>query len=202
MKGSFEENINQLELWNSFAFIHEGSEYYFARKLEEDHKNTCGYFVGFKNNHLKYSFPVTVFNDLNKIYEEKKTVNERILIALSKFDEYQKTSIPEDCVSTTKTSASEVMDTMLTLIVYSPALIVVSPIIAADMANRWLYDADKIRLGMSFKKVQSLLGNQSFAKRKVMGQTFYVYDRDRNRLVMYFENNRIKAWVRGEKPWE
>lgn len=202
IRGSYSENIQHLNLWNSFAFIHEGHEYYFARKLEAKKENIrCEYFVGFVDGQHKYTFPTSRFKELNDVYESKLSLEERMSIVVKKLDEFQKDDLERNCH---KEDSSTTAADILNFIVYSPAIILTAPIwgsqLVVDAYHNYSIKMDELRLKMSFKEVKELLNQRPFYIREENNKTYYIVDKRYNRLVMYFENEKLRAWVRGWKP--
>lgn len=198
LKGSFAQNQQHLELWNSFAFAHGGSEYYFARIKEAEGPATCSYFVGFKDGSFAYSFPTTRYRLLNDIYSSDQTVAQKSALAVAKIEDWKSDQF-KDC---TKEDSLGVK--VLTLVVYSPAIVVTAPIWMATMLGKAIDDVPdrmaKLRLQMPLQDVKKLLRGLAWIPRKEGADTFYVVDHRQERLVMYFKGQKLQAWVRGLNP--
>lgn len=195
-----------LDLWNSFSFEHEGTDYFFGRKTVEEGKLKCTYFVGYKNDQHLYTFPTTKLPYLNQMYTSKDTLYHKMSNAILSFEKWSREEGLKDCVSPKAQT-----DAVLTFIVYSPLIVIAAPLwlpqVIGDAVDVIPGRMDKLRLRMTYKEVEELLLGESFTTEKasfVVRQDktgiFHVFDHKKFRLVMHFEDGKLKAWVRGLNP--
>lgn len=200
LQGNFQENKSKLELRDSFAFYHGGHDYYFAQKELQEGKQKCIYIVGYKDGHLTYTFPSGRFQELESIYNKYSTPEERIALAVSRLDEFQKLQGQKSCYGPDKLTGDDIGY----MIVFSPLLIFIGPMLyVKDLSNDvddLMVNLDNIKLGLTYKETKALLNNRLFNVREDNGAKVYVFDKPNQRLVMYFKDNKLHAWVRGYKP--
>lgn len=199
IKGSFEDNKKHLELRDSFAFYHEGNEYYFGQKKVKEGKDSCYYIIGFKNDEVRYTFPSGHFSELEQFYNKNATPEERIDFTVKNLDRFQNNQENKFCYNNRLTQ-----DDIGYIIVFSPLLVFIAPLLyVKDISNDvddLLVNFDDIKLGMSFKEVKNLFRKRLFVIKKDNGATVYILDKANQRLVMYFKEDKLHAWVRGYKP--
>lgn len=195
-----------LDLWNSFAFEHEGTDYFFGRKTVKEGKKKCTYFVGYKNEELLYTFPTTKLPTLNQMYSSKDTLYHKMSNAVATFEKWSREEGLKDCES-----SRNQLDDVLTFVVYSPLIVIAAPLWLPEVIGGAVDvipgRMDQLRLGMTFAEVEKLLLSESFTTekgaflvRKDETGTFHVFDHKKYRLVMIFQDGKLKAWVRGLNP--
>lgn len=198
--GGYEQNKKLLELRDSFAFYHQGHEYYFAQKKVFEENKKCFYIVGFKDGKAAYQFPSSRFAELEMIYDEKATPEERISIVTSKLDQFQKEQDEKYCLN----KSSITRDDIGYLVVFSPLLVFIIPMgYVKDLSNHiddLFTNFDDMKLGMSFKEVKKFAGSRPLTSQEDNGVKVYFLDKANQRLVMYFKDNKLHAWVRGYRP--
>lgn len=196
LQGNLKDDRRNLDSHNSFGFIHGGQEYYFSLKVDEIKKESCNYYVGYKNNDKAYSFSTVRFNELNTIYQKKSSPEERILIALKSIEEFSQEPTNKICSKATDWKDGIGWMTVA-LVLWPVTLMAVGMEVADNMADH----LDEVQLNMSLKEMNKIFTNMVY-KRVEGGRDYYVVDRKQRRLVMYFSNDRLTAFVRGWKPRE
>ncbi|MGE3610738.1 MAG: hypothetical protein AB7I27_14190 [Bacteriovoracaceae bacterium] len=200
LRGGYEQNKKTLELRDSFAFYHQGHEYYFAQRKFTERNKKCFYIVGFKDGKAVYQFPSSRFAELEMIYDEKATPEERINIVVSKLDQFQKEQEEKYCIAKSSISGDDIGY----LVIFSPVLIFIAPMLyVKDLSNHvddLFTNFDDMKLGMSFKEVKKIAGSRPLTSQEDNGRKVYFLDKANQRLVMYFKENKLHAWVRGYKP--
>jgi hypothetical protein len=206
ISGSFETNLKQLDLGNSFAFTRGSDELYFSRILLEEGGHKCQFFIGFKNGQFKYRFPAYRLAELAKIYDEKIPLQTKKERALQKIDgfEVEKQKCTAEIAEREKTAGERVGD-VVTNILYAPlaAIGIIGMVtFGADDTVKSIKDSilekkmDQLRLGQSTAEVKSLLGGRMSSNQTGSYYIDYGYYRQ---LVMVFERYRLTGMIRGSR---
>lgn len=205
--GSLETNLKKLDLENSFAFIHDADEFYFARILLSEEGYKCGFFVGFKNGQFKYRFPAYRVAELSKIYDEKVPIRTKKARALEKLDSFKienQRCSPE--ISEREKTVGERIGDVLAGVLYAPLI----PIGFIGMVTFGAGDTiqsfkdsilerkmDQLRLRRSLTDVKTLL-NRDMTFYRAGSHDLYTIDYGYyRRLVLIFENDRLTGIIRG-----
>lgn len=204
VKGSFDKNVDHLNLNQSFAFYSGKDEYYFSRTLIENGDSKCIFFIGFKNNQFKYSFPAYRLTDLSKVYYANLSLRDKKNLVLQKLDNFA--IEPQRCseeIAIRETSASEVIEAALTLLVFAPA-IPLGMIFGIDVYVESIKDSvltkrlNQLRLGMTKNGIEKLL-DRKLTINKTSQYEYFTLDTKYTRIAMDFEKGRLSGFVRGYK---
>lgn len=196
--GSYKENAGRFHS-NTFAFTYGLDDYYFGLVTLESEKNVCDFFVGYKNNKQKYFFPAYRLVELRQVYDRDQTVEEKISKALEKIDSFAVED--QKCTSKIAKTQISVAESVATLIVYSPFIIMaipfmVEPAVKSLQEESILRRVRKLKLGMNLNQVKELLSKKLKARESKYDIDYYL-DIGKSRLVMYFKDNKLLAMVYG-----
>jgi hypothetical protein len=202
LDSKYSEAIDDLYTTNNFAFKVDGHEYYFAPLEIEESGFRCTYYLGFKDESLKYKFLAKDLDKLKNIYGEKIEIRAKMKKALV---EIEKLSQKNECNYETgykhKGKVSETVDSALTLVVFSP-FIVVSVFFGADVyfeafkENALDHKLKKIRLGMPPAEVKNILG-LDLKETQSENIEIHQFKKKPRDLVFVYENSELMAYVWG-----
>jgi hypothetical protein len=195
LNGQLKSDYKHLDHSNSFEFYQNDIPYYFALNFEDQGKTACSSYVGYKNGVLQYKFLPSAFGELNRIYEKKESAELRIAHALREIEIQSKNVKTEECSSNGHWSDGIAWYT-LALMVWPVTLMAVG----ADVINQQTNRLNDVRLGMGIDEVKKLLNVYHMSSRTEGGQDYLLSDYNEHRLVMYFRNDKLHAFVRGQKP--
>jgi hypothetical protein len=194
IKGSYQENKASLKLQNSFAFMHNGHEYYFASKVDRESGFDCEFYIGFLDGKFEYSFPVSRMSEFEEHHSTAPSPEQRLRTVVSHLEEFKRNDFLYLCSDNFNTSTVSGTEAKA----YSPLLIFLGPSTdQKDLSHHiepLILNLDDLRLGMSFKEVTKVA-----QERKQNGYVLYVFDKENTRVVMYFKNHKLFAWARGKK---
>lgn len=207
--GSFETNLSNLDLDNSFAFTRMADEFYFSRVLITEGVHKCRFFIGFKNGQFKYRFPAHRLAELAKIHDEEHSIQskkDRILQKIDGFAFGKQNCTAE--IAEREATIGESVEVVVTNLLYAPlaavGLIGMVTFGAADTVQS-IKDSilekrmDQLRLGKSTAEVKLLLDSELTANH-TGSYSFYSIDYGYyRRLVMVFENDRLTGMIRGSR---
>ncbi len=189
-----------MNLQNSFAFIHEGHEYYFTTKVDKESGFDCEFYVGFVDGRFKYAFPASRMADFKEYYSPGSSPENRIKVTQSHLEEFQRNDFLYLCSDKFNFSPGPIA----TLVGFSPLLIFIGPLLykkdSAVHLNHDVVNLDDLRLGMSLKEVKMLINQRPLELRKENTYVLHVFDKADARVVMYFKDSKLFAWARGFKP--
>ncbi len=201
-----------METTPRFGFIAYDHKYDFGIVAHtKDETNYCNYVVGFEDNKMKYYFPENKITELREVFESKIGIEEKskaILAQVQKLhaanyqctDEYLKHK-------TTTTNESITSEGIMTLIVYSPAIVIAAPIwIPMMFAEGYKQNKNNMSVEAVFKA--GLLGKKS----KVVYDTMFfkhmenhnmekfkvsqIYNTKDN-MILIFENDILVGYLSG-----
>lgn len=185
----------KLDPENSFAFISQGKKYYFARAQTVREDKICNSYIGLIDGKRVFKFSATHFEELNTIYESKKSPEERISIALDKIEHFSNQSPNEVCMK--KLDWKEgIVWASFGIVVWPVTLIAAS----GELINHVTDSMDDVALNMTLDDMFKTLKGYELKKREQDGRTYYVANRNKSRMVMYFSNDKLTAYVRGMNP--
>lgn len=205
--GSFETNLKNLDLDNSFAFTHGADEFYFSRILLSEDGRKCQFFVGFKNSQFRYRFPEYRIVEISKIYSQKTPLETKKARALEKIDslEVEKQRCTVEIAERERTMGARVGD-VIAGVFYAPlaAFGVIGMVtFGASDTIQFVKDAilekkmDQLRLGQSTAEVKSLL-SRDLSPLPAGSYELYTVDYGYyRRLVLIFDNDRLTGMIRG-----
>ena len=199
MQTYFEENANELNLRQSFAFYHGNESYYFAARDIKDGQYSCHFFIGFKNEKLSYSFPAYRFKELDSIYEKNISLEEKKTLALNKINDFD--FVSQKCTKEIALHKTDPLEDALTFLVFAPFI----PLALVFGAETWINSTketllnakmDHLRLGMTVEQVKEVL-DEPLVERKTKHYTYHQVDNQHYRLVMFFKDGKLNAMARG-----
>lgn len=208
VRGSYSDNLKNLNLNNSFAFSHNSDTYYFAARYINEGEYNCYFYLGFKNDELKYSFPAHCFSELDRIYEQKTSVEEKKVKALQKIDEFKFEN--QKCtkeIARKEKTANDVAGEAIYFLIFAP-FIPLAVVFGGDILIQSAQDSllenqlSRIRLGMTLNQVNDLIQKPFIYRKLDVASTdhyeFYQLDyRQWFRLVLFFKNGKLDAYARG-----
>lgn len=206
---SFEANLKNLDLDNSFAFTHQADELYFSRVLLTEGDHRCQFFIGFKNGQFKYRFPAYRLAELSKIYDERLSLQAKKERALQKIDsfEVEKQKCSAEIAEREKTTG-ELINDAVTSLLYAPLAtfgLIGMVTFGADDTVQLIKDSilekkmNQLRLGKSAAEVKALL-EREMTSHQTGSYNFHTIDYGYyRRLVMVFENDRLTGMIRGSR---
>lgn len=187
----------------SFGFIHERDEYDFAI-VKVKHKDlTCSFMAGFKNGKLESSFPLAQLRSLENVYFKNLSVAEKRRLVLRTISEFEREKRPctKDIAHRKMTTEEKIVTAILMPFVLPVALLSAMSF-GAEMTVHLAQDTllnhrmNKVRLGMSHADISKLF-SEPLKKNKLEKYEYYSVDGKAYRLALYFENERLNAFVRG-----
>lgn len=196
MKGSYDDNINNIDPSYGWAFYHEGNRYYFALALQVEGDQSCAYYVGFKNDRKEFFFPGTRLKELNSIYERNLSLEEKVSTALKRIEEFNADTTQPDCKKYVSDS-EQLWESATWTIAYMGLPLLGLPVVIGEYLEKKINNFDRLRLGMNETQVQAIIGRTHVKTRIDNGKKYHIVDRFDGRVVMYFENGALNAWVRG-----
>ena len=188
-------NTKGLKKSSSFGFITNGDEYYFGLTQRERKNNICNSYVGFKNGEKVFRFSDSHFAELNTIYDLKYSPEERISLALKRIKELSDLTPKETCRQ--KDEWKDGIVWIAIALAVWPAMIVAG---GAEVFNNVTDKMDDIYLGMPLDEMKKALNIYQLRSRIENNNTYYVADLKGARMVMYFKNDKLTAFVRGGNP--
>lgn len=203
LNGSYASNIQKLDLNNSFAFILGSDEYYFSQVLLTEGNFKCRFFVGFKNEQFRFSFPAFRLSELSTIYYEKHTLARKKELAVKKIEgfEVEKQKCTQEIAEKQKTM-SDYAEEAGYLLVFAPA-IPLALVFGGEVWINGIKDAilenkmKHLRLGMSKAEVKTLLGRELVQNKTA----YYEYDSldygSYQRIVLAFQDDKLTGLIRG-----
>lgn len=199
MKIYFEENANDLNLRQSFAFYHGNDSYYFAARDIKEGQFNCHFFIGFKNEKLTYSFPAYRFKELDAIYEKNTNLEDKKILALNKINDFD--FVSQKCTKEIALHKVDPLEEALTFLVFAPLI----PLALVFGAETWINSTketllnakmDRLRLSMTMTQVKDTL-DEPLVERKTKYYSYHQVDNDHYRLVMFFKDGKLNAMARG-----
>lgn len=180
---------------NSFGFIENGNQYYFALRQIKRKDKICNSYVGFKDGDKIFKFNSSHFIELDGIYNQQTPPEERISLALKKIEEFHNLSPKENCYKEGHWSEGAVW-IGIALAVW-PVTLILGGIQVVDQATNKM---DDIYLGMTFNEMKKVIEVYQLRSRTQDNHTYYVVDKGTARMVMFFKNDKLMAYVRGGNP--
>lgn len=189
----------------SFGFDDGHHKYVFSVASEMSDKFSCSRYYVFKDGKLTYKMPYDkVYSIFSAIYKSLIPLEAKIQQAAGAISKISPQDFECDAKSGTSNekhySASEIADQALTLIVYSPALILAVPIVIPMEIINDRVDAkferklSQIRLGMSLDQVNRVMDED------VTDASFPPYliqqmQTNRRKLVFAYRDKTLRAFV-------
>ena len=197
--------FEDMDLDNSFAFNYQNDQYYFARSVVLDGEDKCWYVIGFKNQKVKYSFPLEKMKKLEEVYFKDLTVDQKKKKVIGLIDKFKQENrvcnkeIQKKQIRLDEYIAGGIMFTFLLPIALISSVSFGLPHTISEVVDFNLTkQMNKIRLGMSIYELEEVL-NRRIKVKKLPKYDYYYVDSNHSRLVLLFKSGKLDAFVRGYK---
>ncbi len=195
--GSYEDNVEKFD-GQIFAFSYKNNKYYFSSIQIKENNYRCNFYVGYKNNMQKYFFSEDKLYLLAEIYNSRSSPKYKIQEAIKFINKLKL----EDkvCTKANKVPHSR-QDEIATMVLISPFIIFALPLAIPHAINDFHESngrdlVKKLRLGMKPEQIRQIFNGQVFTERRKYYHD-YILDFGDYRLVLYFKNNKLSAFIFG-----
>lgn len=193
----------KLNSQQSFAFVYQGDEYYFAPDYFKQDGRNCYVYLGFKNNDLAYTFSNQVFYDIEKVYKANDNPDKIKKLILDRVANEKPTEKRCYELGSKPPSLAQSADGIAYLILGFPLILPYAAYaVFMDQYHRGVFRkfTPSIHLGMTFHDVPMEI--KQVWKKKTKGKYTYYELTEREHSnenreftsIFYFENAKLNAW--------